>query len=52
MPEHPQKDGIAAKVHLLEYRHFDLLLETEINGLKPVRDPGARDEHRIPLIAE
>ena len=52
MPGHPQKDGIATEVHLLEYRHRDPLLGTEINVLKSVRDPGARDEHRIPLLGE
>ena len=49
---HPQKGGIVAEVHLLGYRHSDLLLETEINELKSVRDPGAHDEHRNPLLGE
>jgi hypothetical protein len=49
---HLQKGGIVAEVRLLGHRHSDLLLETEINGLKPVRDSGARDEHRIPLLGE
>jgi hypothetical protein len=50
MPGHPQNDGIAGKVHLLERRHRDLLLETEINELKSDIDPGARDELRNPLL--
>ena len=47
-----QKGGIVAEVHLLGHRHSDLLLETEINELKPVRDPEAQDEHRNPLLGE
>ena len=50
MPGRPQKDGIVAEVYLLEYRHRDPLLGTEINELKSGRDPGAQDELRNPLL--
>ena len=49
---YPQKGGIVAEVHLLGHRHPDPLLGTEINELKSVRDPGAQDEHRNPLLGE
>jgi hypothetical protein len=48
MPGRPQKDGIVAEVYLLEYRHQDPLLGTEINVLKSGRDPEAQDELKNP----
>jgi hypothetical protein len=50
MPEPPQNDEIAAKVHLLGCRHRDLPLGTKINEQKSGIDPGAQDKLRNPLL--
>ena len=47
-----QIGGTDIEVPHLGHRHTDPLLETETNELKSVRDPGAQDEHRNPLLGE